>query len=95
MIKFSTLIVEVRNLAGYGKSMGETRSDPKLPLFFMGQLYTVPLAKGRRALADIYGNVKNASQRDADKFSLRKLFLKMQAAQRSVARSGMIILDKR
>jgi len=59
------------------------------------KLYPGPLAKGRRAGADIHRHVKHLAGHGAHQLALRLVHLVMQPAQRAAYRAGMVTLHKR
>lgn len=87
-------VMEVGDLAGDYKAMGQTGSDPELPLVFLGQFHAVPLAERGRITANIHRHVKDAAQRDGNQLALRPGFLEVQAAQHAIGRAGMVVLHE-
>lgn len=86
--------MEVGDLAGDYKAMGQTGSDPELPLILLGQFHAVPLAERGRITADIHRHVKDAAQRDRDELALRSGLLEVQATQHTVGGAGMVVLHE-
>ncbi|GKR44755.1 hypothetical protein KAM477_34280 [Aeromonas caviae] len=75
--------------------MGKPFRDPELTLVVARKMYTHPLAKCRRAFANIDGDVKYFASDTANQLALRmRGKLIMQSTQHALAGFGVIVLNK-
>ncbi len=74
--------------------MREALRYPHLALVLGRQLAAIPLAEGRRTLAQIDGHVKHRALGHAHQLALRLLDLVMQAAQHALGRTRMVVLHE-
>jgi hypothetical protein len=74
--------------------MGEPLGYPQLFFVLSRNEFPYPLAAGRRSLTNVYGNIKHFSNDDSYQFSLRLLYLIMQATQDMAHGIGVVILDE-
>jgi hypothetical protein len=72
----------------------EAGRDPHLALVLGRQFAAIPLAEGRRALADIDRHVEHRAGGGAHQLALRLLDLVMQAAQHAFRRARVVVLHE-
>jgi len=75
--------------------MREALRDIKLGMVLTRQHHADPLAKVRRAEADVHGDIENLTPRDPAELGLRVAKLIMQPAQHPARGMGMIVLHER
>ena len=93
-VKIGCFVKHVSLVRKHAESMRKARGNPQHALVLSRQSHPLPAAKGRRTPAHVHGNVQNFPLHHAHKFSLRMLYLIMQAPQNVARRAGMIILHK-
>ncbi|MCY1411654.1 hypothetical protein D9M71_270440 [compost metagenome] len=87
-------VQELGKFAEYDKPVGKAFRDPELPMIGGGQPHGDPFAEVRRAATDVHGDVQHFTDGDADQFALGIFQLVMQAAQHTLLRTGVIVLNE-
>jgi len=74
--------------------MGEPDRDVQQTMVLGRKVHSDPLAKGRRAPANVHRYVPHFSGDDAHQLGLARLRLIVETAQRAIDGTGMVILHK-
>ena len=93
-IEICHLVTEFCFIAQNQKSVSKPFRDIELFFIFFGKDDPEPFSEGFAVLAEIDRNIKHLAADHTDKLALGILFLEMKAAQHTLYRHALIILDK-
>jgi hypothetical protein len=88
------LVEEIRRFGDDEEAVGEARRQPEHAIVGFRQLDAGHLAEGRRAAADVHGDVEHRAARHAHQLALRLAQLVMQPAQHAAGGAGMVVLHE-
>lgn len=94
MVKLVTFVSELGIIADHSKAVGKPTGNEELPLILFRQENTRPFAIGGAAGTKVNSNIKYFTLQDTDKLGLRKTLLKMEAAENTLAGTGLIVLNE-
>lgn len=88
MVELIALVLEYGDVGEHGESVGETARDEELQMVVLGQLDGHMPAVGRRAFADVDGDVEDGTLDAAHEFGLCEgRTLEMQPAHNALGRA--------
>src|SRR5256886_13835056 len=94
VVEVRALVFDFRHLAEHAEPVGEPRGNEDLAEVLLAEPAARPLAEGRRAGPDVHGDVEDLAAHRAHQLALRPRSLRMQPAQRSPQRAGMVVLHE-
>ena len=95
LVVVGALVGEQGRLARHDEAVREPRRDVELALVLARERHADPAAEGRRADADVDGDVEDLALEDRDELALGVRVLVVQPAEHAPARAREVVLDER